>query len=114
MKLSRGCFSFTLLFAALTNPGAASAYDGRLWSPPTEGVIRNGKAAISIARLIWLSMNPDLHGNSDETWQTGMVASLHNGIWHVVEKLPREALGGGIEIDISQSNAKVTGIYLTQ
>ena len=114
MKLSRVCFSLPLLFAALTNPSMVNTYDWPHWSAPKEGVIRDGKAAISIARLIWLSMNPDLRGTSDEAWQTGMVASLQNGIWHVVEKLPKGAIGGGVEIDLSQSDAKVTGIYLTQ
>ncbi|HET7561445.1 MAG TPA: hypothetical protein VFJ87_03590 [Rhodanobacteraceae bacterium] len=85
------------------------------WHPPKKGVVRDSKAAITIAHAVWLSMNPDLQIGNEKAWQSGMTASLHNGIWHVAEKpLSHQELGGGLQIDISQRDGRITGIYLTQ
>jgi hypothetical protein len=85
------------------------------WAPPPEGVVRDGAAAISIARAIWISLNPGLPKASEEVWQIEMVASLRHGIWHVEQKpLPRGSLGGGLVMEISRADGRVTLIMITQ
>jgi hypothetical protein len=85
------------------------------WEPPSQGVIRNGVAAITIARAIWFSTNPTLPKVSELYWQQSMIATLSNGVWHVREKpLGHDAIGGGLEIDLNAKDAKVVGMFLTQ
>lgn len=85
------------------------------WQPPKEGIVRDGATAISIARLIWFSMHPKLERSSEKAWQSGMVASLHDGVWRVQQRpLESDTIGGGLEIDISKHDGRVIAIYLTQ
>ena len=95
--------------------GCANAWQRVPWQPPPQGVVRDGKAAIAIARAIWVSMNPDLKISGESSWQTTMTSSLQNGIWRVEEKpLSHQEIGGGLEVDISKHDGQIVGIYLTQ
>lgn len=103
------------VFASVMLCTKTIAAESIAWHPPKKGVVRDSKAAVSIAHAVWLSMNPDLQIGDENAWQSGMTASLHNGIWHVAEKpLSHQELGGGLEIDISKRDGRITGIYLTQ
>lgn len=85
------------------------------WKPPKDGVVRDSVTAISIARLIWFSMHPELKQSSEQAWQSGMVAYLDKGVWRVQQKpLKSDAIGGGLEIDISKRDGRIVAIYLTQ
>lgn len=110
------CKTAWLLFAlglSFAEPIAAS--EMHTWQPPKNGVVRDGKAAITIAHTVWQSMNPGLHISSDEDWQRHMIVSLHDGIWKVAEQpLGKNEIGGGIWFLISQKDGRVVGIHLTQ
>ena len=85
------------------------------WIPPEAGVVRDPAAAIGVARLIWFSMNPDLPPSSADVWNSRMAAMLEHGVWKVAPRpLPSGSVGGGLEIDISASDGRVVGIYVTQ
>lgn len=96
--------------------GVAEGFKG--WHPPVMGVIRDGKAAISIARTVWISGHPDLEGRigSESVWQRDMQATLHDGVWEVTAKPNPDpnVIGGALFIYIAQSDGHVVGIYLTQ
>lgn len=47
-------------------------------------VVRDKKAAVSIARAMWLSMNPGLHIDSEGAWQNKVVVDLNDGFWRVM------------------------------
>jgi hypothetical protein len=83
--------------------------------PTPRGVVRDRVAAISIARAIWFSLNPNLPRTSEETWRKEMTASLSGGIWHVEQKpLDKNSLGGGLVMEIRERDGKVTMIMMTQ
>lgn len=86
------------------------------WKPPADGVVRDSRAAISIARAVWISMNPKLAQGigSEEVWQSGMVAVLHDGVWEVSSKMKPNEIGGALFIYVSQKDARIVDIYLTQ
>jgi len=99
-----------LLFVNVS--ASAEAYK---WHPPKAGVIRDAKTAISVARLLWFSINPDIKPHSDKEWQSIKIATLHNGIWRVDDlPLGPGMIGGTLEIDIAKSDARLVGVYLTQ
>jgi hypothetical protein len=86
------------------------------WQPPSEGVVRDGKAAIAIARAVWLSMNPSISARvgGEEIWQSDMIATLQDGVWEVTNKMSSTDIGGALFIYISQRDGRIVGIYLTQ
>src|SRR5947207_14566704 len=86
------------------------------WQPPTEGIVRDGKAAITIAHAVWVSSHPEIANriDSEAEWQKEMVATLRGGIWEIVEKLPPGTVGGGAVVLIAKSDGRVIDMYLTQ
>lgn len=106
---------FFISFFAHASVSLAGTLQKPQWHPPERGVVRDAKTAISVARLIWFSINPELGRSDDLTWQSGMIATSENGVWKVVQKpSPKGHIGGGLEIDISGYDGRVVGIYLTQ
>lgn len=107
-----------ILIALICSPNfcsIAGASERPVWQPPKDGVVRDADTAISVARLIWFSMNPELKRSSDGSWQSAMTAVNEKDVWRVAQKtLPAGSIGGGLEIDISASDGRVIGVYLTQ
>src|ERR1700744_5564166 len=94
-------------------PNWVTAAGGAPWRAPKEGVIRDEKSAIGIARIVWLSMNPDIAARigSESVWQTEMTATLRDGVWEVKRRSRPGELGGGLVIYISASDARILGIF---
>lgn len=82
--------------------------------PPSEGVIRDKVAAITIARAMWVSMNPSLQVSSEEDWQKHVVAHLDGSVWRVSEPLPPNSIGGTWEIDLDARDGSFLGAVVTQ
>ncbi|HEV2563407.1 MAG TPA: hypothetical protein VGT78_14825 [Rhizomicrobium sp.] len=87
---------------------------GPAWQPPAEGVVRDAKSAISIARVVWFSMHPDFKKPTDDDWQKSMEATLSDGVWEVTEPMKQGEIGGSLFIFISQKDARVLDVFLTQ
>ncbi len=108
----------TALLLSVSGPSRSQAPDQVPWSPPQAGVIQDGQTAISIARLMWFSMNPALvFGNphsSDADWQARSEATLKDGVWHITPKLPPRTVGGGLNMELSQRDGRVLRMYMTQ
>jgi hypothetical protein len=106
------CLVLPFILYGLVN-SAALAYDE--WSPPSGGVVRDSVAAISIARAVWISINPSLPKSSEEVWQKTMDASLAGGVWHVRQKpLGKDYIGGGLVMNIEATDGRITLIMITQ
>jgi hypothetical protein len=107
---------FPLLLIASTCVGLDECAAETLqdWHPPPEGMVRDGKAAITIAWAVWISSNPGWNIGSEADWQKDMQATLDNGVWEVTERTDSSMIGGGLFIDIAQSDAHIVRIYLTQ
>ncbi|HEY1612642.1 MAG TPA: hypothetical protein VGF97_02975 [Rhizomicrobium sp.] len=86
------------------------------WQPPVAGVVRDQKAAITIAHAVWLSMHPELVGHigTEEAWKSSMEATLKDGVWQVATKTGTGEIGGDLVILVAQRDAHIVGIYLTQ
>ena len=93
---------------------ASCATSDTAWGPPPGGLITSKSTAISFARLIWQSMNPDLKMQPDSEWQNDMIAYRKNNIWHVREKVSGSTLGGGLAIDISAVDGRVLSVMVIQ
>jgi hypothetical protein len=95
-------------FAVMADP---MPEQGKPWHPPANGVVRDQRAAITIAYAIWKSMNPDTDATigNEAAWQSMMKATLHDGIWDVLEKKNE-----GIVIRIAQRDARIVDIYVVQ
>jgi hypothetical protein len=70
---------------------------GSSWQPPRGGVVRDGRAAITIAHAIWLSLHPDLRDRmgDENAWQKIMAATLSDGVWQVTAARNSNDVGGG-------------------
>lgn len=113
--LQLGVMALALLISACTVDRTHIKSKHVEWVPPAQGVIRDGTAAKSIARIIWFSMNPSLKMSSEAKWQKGMTAKLSGGVWRVRQKpLGSAFLGGGLEIDLGATDGKVLRVILTQ
>lgn len=102
----------------------AASLSQATWRPPIEGVVRDQQAAITIARAIWFSMNPELlenlgllglsDGGNEEVWQAGMKATLKDGIWKVEQKdLGPDAMHGSLVVFIAQTDAHIVYMHIT-
>ena len=79
-----------------------------------EGIVRDGRTAITIAHAVWSSLHPELRVD-ESVWQKNLVATLKDGVWKVTEPpLGRDEIGGEIWFLISQKDGRVMGIYMTQ
>ena len=107
--------ALSLLFVLVPISSAKDVEGTRKCDPLKDGMIRDGNTAISIARLIWFSINPGLRRSDDKIWQSSMTATLENRVWKIAQKpMPKGSIGGGLEIKISGCDGSVVGIYLTQ
>jgi hypothetical protein len=94
-----------LVFFCLADAGCASRQF--TWPSPPAGVIRDKAAAITIARAMWVSMNPSLQVTSEDNWQRHMVAHLDGNVWRVREPgLPPNSIGGRWEIDLDARDGR--------
>jgi hypothetical protein len=84
--------------------------------PPVGGVVRDGKAAISIARAVYFSMSPELSGQigTEEIWHNNMVASLVGNVWVVETPSDPSKFSDGVRILVSKVDARITGFYVWQ
>jgi hypothetical protein len=89
---------------------------GQAWKPPPQGVVRDARAAISIARAVWLSTNPDTADviASEESWQRNVTATLSDGVWQVTEPMKPSEIGGTFFIFIAKKDGRVLEMLLTQ
>ena len=81
------------------------------WVPPADGVVHDARAAITIARAVWQSMNPDAKMGSDADWQQSRMAVLHDGVWQVVYKTDPDY---GLIILVSQRDGRIVDIFMGQ
>jgi hypothetical protein len=90
--------------------------NGPQWIPPDGGVVRDPKAAITIAHAIWISLHPNLlsRAGSDEDWQRVMGATLRQGVWEVAAKERDHSVGGGLFIYVAQKDGRILSIAITQ
>lgn len=86
------------------------------WRIPPEGLVRDERAAITIARAVWVSINPKLAQNigTDEVWQSIMVAKLDGEVWIVEPRPNPNMLGGGVRIALSKKDARILNMYWWQ
>lgn len=86
------------------------------WRIPPEGLVRDEKAAISIARAVWISINPELAQNfaTDEIWQSYMIAKLDGDVWIVEPRPNPNVIRGGVRIALSKIDARILNIYWWQ
>ncbi len=93
-----------------------TADGGKPWTPPDDGVVRDSKAAISIAHAVWISMHPNLadRAGSEELWQTIMIGRLRDGVWEVTSRRVGAGIGGGLFFYIAKSDGQILSIVLTQ
>lgn len=113
-------FCQTALVAAFLLASVSSCANERSksgdWSPPVGGVVRDGKAAISIARAVYFSMSPELsgQGGTEEIWQNNMVARLEGDVWVVETPSDPNKLSDGVRILLSKIDARIVGFYRWQ
>jgi hypothetical protein len=86
------------------------------WSPPVGGVVRDGKAAISIACAVYFSMRPELSGQNgtEEIWQNSMIARLEGDVWVVETPTDPNKFSDGVRILLSKLDARIVGFYVWQ
>ena len=83
------------------------------WQPPLEGVVRDAKAAITIARAIWFSIHPDFEKNQEvvEFWKYNLEAELKGDVWIVETKSSKADLDGGVGFLISKKDGRIIKLY---
>jgi hypothetical protein len=114
-SLVKDILILALLSVSLFHVANCTAREKSWWTPPPGGVIRDKVAAISIARAIWVSLNPGSQIPTEQGWQEGMDAVRVGNVWQVTEKpLPKGSIGGGIEIDLDARDCHVVQIVFTQ
>jgi hypothetical protein len=86
------------------------------WQPPEGGVVRDGKAAISIARAVYFSMSPELSGQigTEKIWQDNMIARLQGDVWVVETPSDPNKFSDGVRILLSKIDARIVGFYVWQ
>jgi hypothetical protein len=87
-----------------------------VWHPPEGGVVRDGKAAISIARAVYFSMSTELSGQigTEEVWQDNMIARLEGDVWVVETPSDLNKFSDGVRILLSKTDARIVGFYVWQ
>ncbi|MGK9232079.1 hypothetical protein KXS07_13515 [Inquilinus limosus] len=85
------------------------------WRLPPGGVVRDRRAAVSIARAVWFSTTGiDPSRSSDEVWQNGTTAKLEGGVWVIKTKRGQGTIGGGVQVLVSKVDGRILGIYAWQ
>jgi hypothetical protein len=81
------------------------------------GPVHNEKAAILMARKIWISLYPDsaAKAGSEKTWLAEESATRDGDMWEVGPKHPSPAaLGSGLVFRISSEDGHMMGYYNPQ
>jgi len=79
--------------------------------PAGTGLIRDGKAAISIAMHAYLSMRQqDVDSETHEAWESAHEATLDRGVWTVAEMTFPSFPSWGLVFYISASDGRIIGI----
>lgn len=81
---------------------------------PKEATLETDQEAILAARRIWYCIKPDLEVQSEDHWLHEMRAEKRDDVWHVVQVLPEGYAGGGLVMDVAQSDGRLVDIVLTQ
>jgi hypothetical protein len=76
--------------------------DERTYMPP-QGYVPDAATAIKIAVAVW----EPIYGRKQIRSERPFHASLRNGVWTVRGSLPRGAVGGVAEADISKRDGRV-------
>jgi NTF2 fold immunity protein len=76
--------------------------DKRTYMPPA-GYVPDAETAIRIAVAVW----EPIYGRKHIQGQRPFRATLHGGVWTVTGSLPRGAVGGTAEADISKRDGSV-------
>ena len=76
--------------------------DERTYMPP-QGYVPDADTAIKIAVAVW----EPIYGRKQIRSQRPIVATLREGVWLVRGSLPRGAVGGVAEADISKKDGRV-------
>jgi hypothetical protein len=108
-----------VVMSALALPACETMGDKEKWQPPTEGLVRDARAAITIARAVWISTtsaNSRIANNvgSDDDWQSGMTATLREGVWEVATTSEPNSISVDLIICVAQRDARIVGIYVIQ
>ncbi|MDR6290503.1 hypothetical protein E9232_003029 [Inquilinus ginsengisoli] len=107
--------SHSAIPSTATNAGADELSAASNWQLPSDGVVRDGRAATSIARAVWFSSTGiDPSGSSDEIWQNGTVAKLVGDIWVIETKREPNTISDGVRILISKTDGRILGIHVWQ
>ena len=78
---------------------------------PPEGVVQDGRTAITIGHAVWASAYRDVPFGSETEWQHEFKATLSHGVWTVQVPMPPNSLGGPPIIYIAKSDGRVLRIY---
>jgi hypothetical protein len=104
-------FAALIFFATISVAHAAPNVVLAAGSP----VISDATGAIAVARAFWYSRHPSLRAGigSEESWETGMEATLENGVWHVRKKSNPDpnALQGSPHFFISPQDGRLVDFY---
>ena len=84
------------------------------WAAAPRGPVHNEKAAILMARKIWLNLYPlsAAKAGSEAAWLTSEKATRDGDIWEVGPKSPGpDAIGSNITFRIAAADGKMLGYY---
>ena len=79
--------------------------DESTYMPPA-GYVPDAATAIKIALAVW----EPIYGRKQIRRQRPIVATLQNGVWLVRGSLPRGAVGGVAEADISKRDGRISRV----
>jgi hypothetical protein len=115
IRFCQTAFVAALLLASVSSCANERSQSGD-WRPPPGGVVRDGKAAISIARAVYFSMSPELSGQigTEEIWQKSMVTRLEGDVWVVETPSDPNKLSDGVQILLSKIDGRIVGFYVWQ
>jgi hypothetical protein len=108
MKKAGLAISAALAGLVLVTPAEAAA---------PRGPVHNQRAAILMARKIWISLFPDqaVKAGSEKAWLAEEKASRDGDIWEVSPKnLSPTALGSGFTFRISSDDGRMVSYYNPQ
>jgi hypothetical protein len=103
---------FATSFLLLALPLALIGTGAQAQAP--RGQVHNEKAAILMARKIWINLYPVSAAKvgSEAAWLKGEKATLDGDMWEVSPKTPGpDALGSGLVFRIASVDGKMMGYY---
>lgn len=101
--------------SALSDGGPDELSGAESWQLPPGGVVRDRRAAVSIARAVWFSTTGiDPSRSSDEIWQEGTDTRLQGDVWVIETKKEPDTIGGGVQVLVSKIDGRILGMYAWQ